>query len=264
MDIIAGYAGAFIIGLILGLMGGGGSILTVPLLVYVLAINPVTATAYSLFIVGTTSAVGSAQNYFKDNVALRTGLLIAIPSFITVYLTRRYVLPSIPHVVYQDQHFTIGKNAFIMGLFAVIMLVAAISMLTKKRDDGKEEKDKVKYLYILPYIIIVGFLMGIVGSGGGFLIIPLLIHFAGLSMTKAVGTSLFIISINTLIGFAGDVQTLSINWGFLLFFTLFSIFGIFAGTYLHRFIAENQLRRGFGWFVLLMAGFILAKETIGF
>ena len=106
--------------------------------------------------------------------------------------------------------------------------------------------------------------MGLVGAGGGFLIIPMLVFFGGLTMKRAVGTSLFIIALNTLTGFTGDMQTINIDWNFLLFFTLISIFGIFAGTYLQRFINEQQLRRGFGWFVLLMAIFILLKELIGF
>lgn len=260
---ITGYAGAFAIGLILGLMGGGGSILTVPLLVYAMAINPVTATAYSLFIVGTTSAVGSVQNYFKNNLAIKTGLLIAIPSFITVYLTRRYIIPAIPDILFTTGNFTLHKNMFIMVLFAIIMLLASVSMLRKRKTEEATTKE-LKYIYILPYIIIVGLLMGMVGAGGGFLIIPMLVFLGGLTMKKAVGTSLFIIALNTLTGFAGDIQNLEIDWQFLLFFTLISIFGIFAGIYLQRFINEKQLRRGFGWFVLLMGLFILSKEIIGF
>lgn len=264
MEVITGYAGAFAIGLILGLMGGGGSILTVPLLVYAMAINPVTATAYSLFIVGTTSAVGSIQNYFKDNLAVKTGLLIAIPSFISVYITRRYIVPAIPDIIINTDKFTLQKDMFIMVLFAIIMLLASVSMLKRKGACNTEEVKDFKYLYILPIVILLGLLMGIVGAGGGFLIIPMLVFFGGLTMKKAVGTSLFIIALNTLTGFTGDMQTISIDWTFLLLFTLISIFGIFAGTYLQRFINEKQLRRGFGWFVLLMGIFILTKEIIGF
>jgi uncharacterized membrane protein YfcA len=263
MDAVAGYAGAFAIGLILGLMGGGGSILTVPLLVYVMALSPVTATAYSLFIVGTTSAVGSAQNYFKGNVAIKTGLLIALPSFIAVYITRRYIVPQLPDVLFKVGYVILRKEVFIMLLFAFVMALAAYSML-KKRPAPKEEDAQLKYIYILPFVIIVGLLMGLVGAGGGFLIIPMLVFFGGLTMRKAVGTSLFIIALNTLMGFLGDIQTMIIDWGFLLTFTLISIFGIFAGTYLQRFINDTQLRKGFGWFVLLMACFILSKEIIGY
>ena len=140
MEIITGYLGAFIIGLILGLMGGGGSILTVPLLVYVLGIDPVIATAYSLFIVGTTSAFGTTQNYFKQNVSFKTGFIIAIPSFITIYLTRRYILPAIPENIIQTGDFSLSKDTFIMVLFAVIMLTAALSMLSRKINDDENPK----------------------------------------------------------------------------------------------------------------------------
>lgn len=264
MEAITGYAGAFLIGIIMGLMGGGGSILTVPLLVYAMGLNPVTATAYSLFIVGSSSAVGSIQNYFKDNVAVKTGLLIAIPSFTSVYITRRYIMPALPEVILNINGFTLSRDMFIMMLFAVIMLLASISMLKRRPENGENEKKELKYFYILPYIVVIGLLMGLIGAGGGFLLIPMLVFLGGLPMKKAVGTSLFIIALNTLTGFAGDIQTLDIDWKFLLFFSLFSIFGIFAGTYLQRFINEQQLRRGFGIFVLAMALFIFSKEIIGF
>lgn len=265
MEIVTGYIGAFIIGLILGLMGGGGSILTVPLLVYVMGINPVVATAYSLFIVGTTSAFGSFQNYFKQNIAIKTGLIIAIPSFIAVYLTRRYIVPAIPEIIVDTHNVILHRNTFIMVLFAVIMLMASISMLTRKTtDDTIEEPKKLNYLYILPSVAAVGIFMGVVGAGGGFLMIPMLVFFGGLPMKKAVGTSLFIIAINSITGFAGDLQTTNIEWDFLLSFTVISVLGIFAGTYLHKFINGKQLKRGFGWFILLMAAFILSKEIIGF
>lgn len=264
MEVAAGYIGAFIIGLILGLMGGGGSILTVPLLVYVMAINPVTATAYSLFIVGTTSAFGSFQNYLKDNLSVKTGLMVALPSLVTVYLTRLYIVPAIPKVVFSTPTLEITKEIFIMLLFAIIMLVASLSMLRKKSGDLNKMNNDPGYFYILPFIIAIGLLTGVVGSGGGFLIIPVLIFFAGLPMKKAVGTSLFIIAINSLTGFAGDIQVINIDWTFLLSFTVISIFGIFAGTYLHKHIHGSVLKRCFGWFVLVMALFILSKEIIGY
>lgn len=265
MELIITYFGALIIGLILGLMGGGGSILTVPLLVYGLGIDPVIATGYSLFIVGMTSGFGSIQNYYKDNLSVKGALFIAIPSLITVYITRRYIVPAIPEVIIETENFTLTKDTFIMALFAVMMLLAALSMLTKQVKEKKKQQAKPnRYIYILPYIICVGMLTGIVGAGGGFLIIPLLVFFAGLPMKKAVGTSLLIITINSLIGFAGDIQNISVDWAFLLSFTVFSIFGIFAGTYIQRFVNEVQLKKGFGIFILLMACFILTKEFLGF
>lgn len=129
---VLGYLGALLIGLVLGLTGGGGSMLTVPVLVYLLAINPVTATGYSLFIVGTTSLFGAVQNYKKQLVDIKNGFLFAIPSFIGVYLTRKFIVPIIPNEI-QLGEISLLKGTFLMILFAIIMLLAAFSMLKKKK-----------------------------------------------------------------------------------------------------------------------------------
>ncbi|WP_339837811.1 sulfite exporter TauE/SafE family protein [uncultured Flavobacterium sp.] len=259
MSEIFGYIGALFIGLILGLTGGGGSILTVPILVYVLLINPVTATAYSLFIVGTTSVFGATQNYFKGLVDVKTGFLFAIPSFTAVYLTRDQIVPRIPDTILETSTILLTKATFLMAFFAIIMIFAAYSMLKKKKETtDKDKKSSVFSLIIQNFII--GIIIGLVGAGGGFLIIPSLVLFAKLPMKKAVGTSLFIIAMNSLIGFMGDVQNLTIDWLFLLKFTSLSIVGIFIGMYLNKFINEKQLKTGFGYFVLAMACFILLKE----
>lgn len=262
MEII-GYIGALCIGLILGITGGGGSIMTVPILVYILGFNPITATAYSLFIVGTTSAFGATQNFFKGMVDVKKGFLFAVPSFIAVYLTRRYLVPALPDVIITIKSFHITKEFFLMVLFAVIMLFASLSMLKKKKGNPlTTDKDESKILFIAQTFG-VGILIGLVGAGGGFLIIPSLVFFAKLSMRKAVATSLLIIALNSLIGFLGDLQTLIIDWKFLLTFTSLSVTGIFIGIYLNKFLNETQLKKGFGYFVLLMAIFILTKEFYG-
>lgn len=255
---LLGYLGALVIGLILGLTGGGGSILTVPILVYVLLINPVTATAYSLFIVGTTSVFGATQNYYKGLVDVKTGFLFAIPSFVAVFITRKILVPLLPEVLIKNP-FVLEKSTFLMALFAVIMLFAAYSMLKKKKEiSATETKSSLTNLIIQNFII--GIIIGLVGAGGGFLIIPSLVLFAKLPMKKAVGTSLFIIAMNSLIGFLGDVQNRTIDWIFLTKFTSLAIVGIFIGIYLNKFINEAQLKKGFGYFVLAMASFILLKE----
>lgn len=261
MEVVAGYCGAFIIGLTLGLMGSGGSILTVPLLVYLFCLDPVIATAYSLFVVGTTSAVGAIKNHLDGNLAYKTGLLIAVPSFLAVYATRRYIVTQLPEA-FNFGDFTVTRHVFIMVLFAVVMILAAASMLFRRIDDSGAGKRNRNMIIILAYVIFTGVIMGLVGAGGGFLIIPMLIYFGGLSMKKAVGTSLFIITLNALTGFIGDVQHIIIDWPFLLPFTTISVFGIFAGTYLHKYITGQQLKRGFGIFVLAMAAFILTKELM--
>ena len=255
---ILGYIGALFIGLVLGLTGGGGSILTVPILVYLMSINPVTATAYSLFIVGTTSTFGAIQNYRKNLVDIKNGFIFAIPSFIAVYLTRKYIVPEIPKVIIESP-FLITKDTFLMLFFAVIMVFGALSVLKKKsQNTNSEEKRNLILIGIQTFTI--GIIIGLVGAGGGFLIIPSLILFAKLPMRKAVGTSLFIIAMNSLVGFIGDVQNLEIDWMFLLIFSAISVVGIFTGMYLTKYTNESQLKKIFAYFVLVMAAIILLKE----
>jgi len=255
---ILGYVGALCIGLVLGLTGGGGSILTVPILVYLMSISPVTATAYSLFIVGTTSTFGAIQNYRKNLVDIKNGFIFAIPSFIAVYLTRKFIVPRIPEIIIESP-ILITKNTFLMLFFAVIMIFGALSVLKKKsQDTNKEEKRNLILIGIQTFTI--GIIIGLVGAGGGFLILPSLILFAKLPMRKAVGTSLFIIAMNSLVGFIGDVQNLEIDWVFLLTFSAISVVGIFIGMYLTKYTNESQLKKIFAYFVLLMAAIILLKE----
>ena len=263
MDIqqILGYIGAFVIGIVLGLIGGGGSILTVPILVYLLYINPVTATAYSLFVVGVSALVGAIRNMQKGLVDFRTAIVFAIPAFIAVYATRKYIVPAIPDTLFEVSGFLVTKDIAIMLFFAIIMLVASISMIKSDRGDQKSN-ESVSYNYPLIIIegLVVGVLTGIVGAGGGFLIIPALVLLAKLPMKKAVATSLLIIAIKSLIGFLGDVENLEIDWNFLLIFTVIAIAGIFLGIYLSKFIEGKKLKKGFGWFVLIMGVYIIIKE----
>lgn len=257
MDII-GYFGALIIGLVLGLTGGGGSILTVPILVYLMSISPVTATAYSLFIVGTTSTFGAIQNYQKNLVDIKNGFIFAIPSFIAVYLTRKFIIPRIPEIIIESP-VLITKNTFLMLFFGVIMIFGALSVL-KKKSQNTNIKEKRNIVLIGIQTFTIGIIIGLIGAGGGFLIIPSLILFNKLPMKKAVGTSLFIIAINSLVGFIGDVNNLEINWLFLLTFSAISVVGIYIGMYLTKYTNEIQLKKIFAYFVLLMAAFILLKE----
>lgn len=256
-----GYLGALIIGIVLGLIGGGGSILTVPILVYLLHINPVTATAYSLFVVGTSALVGALKNIKKGLVDFRTAIVFSIPAFIAVYMTRKFLVPAIPKSITTIWDFEVTKDIAIMVFFAGIMLLASFSMIKERKMDVNET---IPVSYNYPLIIleglIVGVLTGIVGAGGGFLIIPALVLFAKLPMKKAVATSLLIIAIKSLIGFIGDVENLKIDWSFLLSFTFISIIGIFIGVWLNKFIPGKKLKKAFGWFTLVMAIYILFKE----
>lgn len=258
---ILGYLGALIIGVVLGLIGGGGSILTVPVLVYLLSINPVTATAYSLFVVGTTSLFGSIKNFQKKRVDLKTAIVFSIPAFIAVYFTRKFLVPAIPHTIVTIGELTITKNIGIMLFFAFIMILASVSMILEPSEqDAEPQKVKFNYFFIILEGVVVGIVTGIVGAGGGFLIIPALVLMAKLPMKRAVATSLVIIAVKSLLGFIGDVQNLEIAWGFLLIFTTISVAGIFLGIWLNRYINGKKLKKGFGWFVLLMGLYIFWKE----
>lgn len=260
MEEFFGYLGALLIGLVLGLTGGGGSIMTVPVLVYLLGINPVIATAYSLFIVGTTSAFGSILNYRKGLVEVKTGLKFAIPSFIAIYFTRKIIVPAIPETLFTIQKTAVTKDFFIMTLFAIVMMLASFSMLSEKKIEVPKKEPNI--VFTIVQIFFVGIIIGLVGAGGGFLIIPVLVFLAKLPMKKAIGTSIFIIAINSLIGFTGDIENISPDWSFLLIFSAISILGIFAGIYLNKFINEKNLKKGFGWFVLAMSILILTKEIL--
>lgn len=257
---ILGYLGALLVGLTLGLLGGGGSILTVPILVYVLGINPVLATAYSLFVVGTTSLVGAIRNMIKGMVDIKVAIVFAIPAFIAVYLTRRYLVPAIPDEILTFGDFVLTKDLAVMLFFAVIMLAASVSMIRGRKEKEVDEDAPLKLPLIVLEGVVVGVLTGLVGAGGGFLIIPALVLFANLPMKRAVATSLVIIAVKSLIGFVGDIQNLVIDWPFLLTFTGFSIVGIFIGIYLNRFIDGKHLKKAFGWFVLVMGIYIIVKE----
>ena len=267
MDVmeIIGYLASILIGISLGLIGGGGSILTVPVLVYLFGESPEVSTAYSLFIVGATSLAGGVRNASLGYVDYKTGVVFAIPAIITVYLTRAFLVPSIPIEIVSFGSFTLTKDVAIMIFFALIMLAASISMIrdtTHSKRRKVSASSKFNIVGILTEGAVVGVLTGIVGAGGGFLIIPALVLFAKLPMKRAIGTSLLIIALKSLIGFTGDFQRsdLVIDWDLLLSVTSFAFVGIFVGIYLTKFINGHSLKKGFGWFVLLMAIYIILRQ----
>lgn len=262
---ILGYVGALLIGISLGLIGGGGSILTIPVLVYFFAVSPVLATAYSLFVVGVSSIFGAISYMRAGQVDYRTAVVFAVPSLLAVFLTRLYVITAIPEVIYASEGFTLTKDMAIMAFFAVIMLLASFSMVRsgKKNEDNEKAGERKSYNYPLIFLEggIVGVVTGLVGAGGGFLIVPALVLLVGLPMKTAVGTSLVIIAVKSLLGFAGDLFTgQAIDWTFLTLFTLLAVAGIFMGAYLARFVSGARLKKAFGIFVLVMACFILAQQ----
>lgn len=262
MDIL-GYLASILIGISLGLIGAGGSILTVPVLVYLFSVDAVLATAYSLFIVGLTSGIGSISYFTKNLVNIRTAIVFGIPSVISVFLTRAYIVPAIPAEVFKIGNFIATKNMLFMVLFAILMIFSAYSMIKKTKTVKEEANQKQKFNY--PLILIegafVGVLTGLVGAGGGFLIIPALVILSKLPIKEAIGTSLVIIATKSLIGFLGEGSETIIDWLFLLKVSAFAIIGIFIGMSLSKKINAAKLKPAFGWFVLIMGFYIIIKET---
>lgn len=262
---VAGYIASLVIGISLGLIGGGGSILTVPVLVYLFRVQPALATAYSLFIVGSTSLIGSFPKFKGGEISLKTAIIFGIPSIGAVYVTRAFIVPSIPDELFTIGSLVITKSLLMMILFAVLMVFAAVSMIRNKKKPVDESGGRQSFNYPLILVegIIVGTLTGLVGAGGGFLIIPALVLFSGLPMKQAVGTSLLIIAAKSLIGFTGDLGKTEMNWTLLLTVTGLAIVGILIGNVMSKKVQASSLKKGFGWFVLVMGIYIIIKE-LGF
>lgn len=252
---------ALLVGLVIGLAGGGGSILTVPIFVYAFSISPVLATTYSLFVVGVTSLVGSINHIWHRRVNTRVTLVFALPSFVSVYISRRFLVPALPDPLFRVEGFVLSKSDAILYFFAIIMILAARAMIRNDRPEQGEAADgQPRYRNLALDGLAVGLLTGTIGAGGGFLIVPMLVLLAGLSIQRAVATSVLIIAVNSFVGFLGDMHHTTLNWNFLLPFTGLSIAGIFVGMYLAHFIEPNQLKKGFGWFVLIVAAYMLFRE----
>jgi hypothetical protein len=261
MEII-GYLASLVIGISLGLIGGGGSILTVPVLVYLFHVDPVTATAYSLFIVGSTSLVGALPKYREGLVNLKTAVIFGAPSIAAVYATRKFIVPKIPQEVFTVGDFVVTKAVLMMLLFAILMVAASVSMIREKKspNGNTAEVQSFNYPMILLEGAIVGVLTGLVGAGGGFLIIPALVLLSKLPMKQAVGTSLLIIAAKSLIGFTGDLGHMQMDWRLLLVVTALAIVGIFIGNRMNKSIDGDKLKKGFGWFVLVMGVYIIVQQ----
>lgn len=257
---IVGYIALIVVGLLLGFLGGGGSILAVPILVYLFAEDVVMASAYSLFIVGISSMVGSIFKYKTSTVDLRIGLIFGLPSIVGVFTIRKWLIPAIPDLILEIGSFQFTKRVLILGIFALLMIFASLFMITgKKKLDRSPEH--FSYLYLVFLGILIGLLTGLVGVGGGFIIIPVLVLLTKLPFKTAVGTALFIIAINSIIGFTGDVINYPINWVFLLTITIFAVVGILVGSQYAKTLPTGNSQMIFGWFTLIMGTGIFLREV---
>jgi uncharacterized protein len=239
---------AILVGVSLGLLGGGGAILTVPILTYVVGMEPRQAIASSLFIVGVTSVVGMLRHSHDKRVRWKTGVTFGAASMVGAFgggITGGFV----PGVI-------------LMILFALMMVVVAVAMIRGRKNDGTASGEEVplRFSRVAIYGILIGFATGLVGAGGGFLIVPALNFLGGLPMAVAVGTSLLVIVMNSSAGFAGYLFSVSLNWPIVLAFTAAAIAGSFVGAKLAGMVPERALRKGFGFFVLAMGAFVLTQE----
>ena len=259
MELI-GYLASILIGVSLGLIGSGGSILTVPLLVYLFQVSPLLATTYSLAIVGLSSIAGVISRLKQKLVDFKTILVFGAPSIVGVFLARKYLLPAIPEQMIEGPHFMLTKSHFIMLFFAALMFIAALSMILGKNKEEEKEALPVYGFTLMLVGLAEGLLTGIVGAGGGFLIIPALVILAKLSMKKAIATSLVIISIKSLVGFSGDLLNTAVDWSFLSKIILLATLGIITGNYLNKKIDGAKLKKGFGYFVLAMSLIIFIEQ----
>jgi len=260
---IFGYFMALFIGISLGLFGGGGSILAVPVLAYLFLLDEKVATAYSLFIIGFGALVGGLKQNRNNNVDWTTAIVFGIPSLIGVWIVRLYVIPQLPEILFNIGDFSISRRMGMFGVFIVLMFAVAYSMLNNNSRKGGTGNIIYNYPLILIEGFVIGAVTGFVGAGGGFIIIPALVLLTNLDIKKAIGTSLIIIAFKSILGFfLGDALIMSIDWNFLIVFTTLTIAGIFLGIYFGKFIDGNKLKKGFGYFVLAMALFILFTEFI--
>ena len=260
--LILGFIACFIMGIVLGLMGGGGAILTVPIMVYLFQFSPTVATGYSLFVVGVTALIGATIYVRKGDVDFKVALWFAIPSMIGVNISRGLIVPAIPAVIVNFNAFVLTKDILVMVTFATLMLAAAYSMIKKRQQQTPAVLSRSYQTFLIVFEgLFVGLIAGFVGAGGGFLIIPALVLLAGLSMRVAVGTSLMIIAFQSLLGFAGDVSRGAlIDWTFIATVAAVAAVGIVFGSSIARRFDEQKLKITFVWFVLAMGAFILIEQ----
>ena len=257
---LLGYFGALIIGLVVGLFGGGGSILAVPIFVYLFHLNPILATSYSLFVVGFSAAAGTIINIKKKLIDYRIAIIFSFPALFSVFVVRRYLISSLPEVILDTGSIYITTKMALMLLFSIVILLSSFSMLKKNKAVIAQKLNNTNYSLLLITGSVVGVLTGLVGAGGGFIIVPALVFFAGLKIKQAVATSLVIITCNALFGFLSDITQVNIDWFFLTSLTLISVLGIVLGSYLSNFINDMSLKKNFARFILLIALMIICNE----
>jgi uncharacterized membrane protein YfcA len=256
-----GYLTLIGIGIILSVMGGGGSLLSVPILVYLFSLDIVTASSYSLFIVGTTSLLGAVLKQKEQRIDMRSGIIFGTCSVIAIFSTRKWIVPWIPETMFVGNDFFVTKRTLILSVFALLAIAASIIILMRHTLPSRNH-GKPRLQFLLPVSATTGVLVGFVGAGGGFLILPSLITFGRLPFNMAIGTTLLVIAFNSLLGFVADVTNYTVNWLFLLTVTGLATVGMLLGNRYCTKIPLHYLRISLGWIMLTTAVGILIKELI--
>ncbi|MEZ5014161.1 MAG: sulfite exporter TauE/SafE family protein [Chitinophagales bacterium] len=261
---IVGYFSALLIGFALAVFGAGGSILTIPILIYLFGYAPLPATTYAFIIVGFTAAIGTLQNIRQRNVYLRPAIFFAFPSVLSIFLVRNVILPNIPEQVGHIGNITLTKDLIVLAVFSVIMAVAGFKMIRSRHGEDAPQGDGGMHPFMLMLLgAMVGFVLGFAGVGGGFLITPALVMFAKLPIRRAIGTSLLIISLNSFVGFFSSLQMhADIDWAFIAIFIALTALGIFLGNLLSGRIRSSQLQGAFGWFLFAFGIFMIVSEIM--
>jgi uncharacterized membrane protein YfcA len=255
------YMASILIGLCLGLIGAGGSILTIPVFVYILKTDPVASTIYSMFIVGCCSLVGSILSFYKKLVDLKTALLFGMPSVTGVFIARKLIFPILPEKLFFIGSFEVTKDDLIMISLAIIMFFISMKMLKRSVEPiMKNDTPRRRTALVLLQGTITGIITGLLGIGGGFLIVPALLLLLRLPVRSAIGTTLVIITINSTAGFVSSYSSIPMEWTLLIKFALGSIVGIIAGTKLSERIQANNLKKSLGWFIVFTSVYILYRQ----
>ncbi|HAT1880077.1 TPA: sulfite exporter TauE/SafE family protein [Legionella pneumophila] len=259
--VLLGYSLALLMGLILGMIGAGGSILTMPILVYLLGVTPMVATGYSLMVAGSAAFLGAISYWRQKQIYLKAALIFAIPAMITVFLTRAYLVSHLP-----DSIIGVSLDHFIMILFSFLMIIASSFLfmpLAIPSSNSSQNWNIKQYSKAITSSICVGIISGLVGAGGGFLIVPALMAFFDLQVKEAIGTSLAIIAINALAGINGDIASgVVFDWSFLILFTILTLSGLIFGISIGSKLQDRRLKTLFSLFALLIGITIFVKEII--
>lgn len=260
MEII-GLILTIFIGLLVGLFGGGGSILTVPVLVYLFAIPATLSTTYSLALVSITSLIAATPHVLQKKLSFKKILQLGIPSMLSLYTVRAYILPSIP-ATFTLLGFEVEKNLFMMLFFSVLMLTSGLFMIKQKKNNPDCFDCPYNHFVLMIAGLIEGIITGIVGAGGGFIIVPVLMIFGKLSLKQAVANSLFIIGVKSFIGFLGSHDIVELDFYFLAKILVIALVGMYFGIRLNKKLDAKQLKPIFGYFVVVMGCIILIKELL--